>query len=100
MADVRPLRPDRTPPPGNLRGRRIRAWILLGLIPAILIILSLLRLWVDFLWFEELDHREVIVTRLQWSALMGLVAGLLAFALVYLNLRIALHNAKNDLYVP
>lgn len=104
MDNVQPLRPrGRGSEPRSPRGgltRRWRVWLLFGLLPLLLVAMSLLRLWVDLLWFEELGHREVLITRLQWGGLMGLISGLVAFAVVHLNLTISRRVAKNDLYVP
>src|SRR3712207_6492795 len=105
MENVQPLRPrgpgsgrDPRGPAGG--GRRWRAWLLFAIIPLLLVVLSLLRLWVDLLWFEELGKRDVLVTRLQWGGVMGLVSGLIAFAVVHANLTITRRVARNDLYVP
>jgi len=69
-------------------------------IPAILVIASLLRFWVDFLWFDELGQRDVIVTRLQWGTALGVAFGVFAFALLFGNFIIARRVARRDLYVP
>jgi uncharacterized membrane protein (UPF0182 family) len=66
----------------------------------VLLIGSVLRFWTDVLWFEELGHRDVLITRVQWSLAMGVVFGLLAFAVLFVNFLVARRVARDDLYVP
>ena len=97
MENVHSLRPDR---PKSPEGRRWGMWLTFGGIIAALVAFSLVKLWVDLLWFEELGQRDVLVTRLQWSTVMGIGTGLLAFVVLYVNFRIAARVGRNDLFVP
>ena len=49
----------------------------------------MIRLYTDWLWFGEVGYRAVYWTRLTDKALLGLIAGLAFFAIVYVNLWIA-----------
>lgn len=93
----RPERPQRTSTSWLRRWRGRIFWILL---PIVLVVGSILRFWVDLLWFAEVGQRAVLVTRLQWGLAMGLGFGLLAFAVLYLNFVLARRVARDDLYVP
>ena len=101
--NVRPMPPRRpaAPRPGSsgpLRTLRTRAfWIV---VPLLLVIGSVLRFWVDLMWFAEVGHRDVLVTRLQWGVAMGVGFGLLTFLVLFLNFRVARRVARDDLYVP
>jgi uncharacterized membrane protein (UPF0182 family) len=97
---VRPLprRPQRPQPNGTWQ--RWRGRIIAVLVPLVLIIGSLLRYWVDVLWFDELGQRDVIVTRLQWGLAMAVAFGLLTFFTLWLNFIYARRVARDDLYVP
>ncbi len=100
---VRPFPPRRPQRPvagqgGLWRTLRTRAfWIV---VPLVLVVGSLLRFWVDLLWFKEIGQRDVLVTRLQWGLAMGVGFGLLTFLMLYLNFRVARKVAREDLYVP
>ncbi len=50
---------------------------------------AMIRLYTDWLWFGEVGYRAVYWTRLTDKALLGLIAGLAFFAIVYVNLWIA-----------
>lgn len=97
---VRPLprRPQRPQPNGTWQ--RWRGRIIAVLVPLVLIVGSLLRYWVDVLWFDELGQRDVIVTRLQWGLAMAVAFGLLTFFTLWLNFIYARRVARDDLYVP
>ncbi len=102
---VRPLPPRRPEHPRAGSGdggvwRTIRSRALWIVVPIILVVGSLLRFWVDLLWFKELGQRDVLVTRLQWGIAMGVGFGLLTFVVLYVNFRIARRVARDDLYVP
>jgi uncharacterized membrane protein (UPF0182 family) len=104
MDDVRPF-PRRPQPPrrgraGRTAPRRWRRWFLFVVIPLIIVVMAVLRFWVDLLWFEELKQRPVLVTRLQWGTTMGVVVGIVTFIVLWLNFWLARRVARNDLYVP
>jgi uncharacterized membrane protein (UPF0182 family) len=97
---VRPL-PRRNPRPQPTGGwHRWRGRVIAVLVPLVLIVMSLLRYWVDLLWFDELDQRAVIITRLQWGIAMAVGFGVLTFLTLWLNFRHARRVARDDLYVP
>jgi uncharacterized membrane protein (UPF0182 family) len=83
--------------PGGRRWRNRFLWVLLA---SILLIGTVLRFWVDLLWFDELGQQDVLVTRMKWGVAMGVGFGLLTFAVLYTNFRVAQRVARNDLYVP
>jgi hypothetical protein len=94
----RPRQPRRPEPRAGWRRWRGRVlWIAL---PIVLVVGSLLRFWVDLMWFSEVAQRDVLVTRLQWGTAMGVVFGLFTFAVLYVNFVIARRVARDDLYVP
>jgi uncharacterized membrane protein (UPF0182 family) len=96
-------RPRRAAPArrrGDSRLRRWRGRILWTVAVLVLVVGSLLRFWVDLLWFDELGHRDVLVTRLQWGTAMGIAFGLFTFAVLYGNFVVARRVARDDLYVP
>ncbi|MCB0878429.1 MAG: UPF0182 family protein [Thermoleophilia bacterium] len=97
MPRRRPQRPARGPATGWRRWRRILFWVL---VPVVLVFGSVMRFWVDLMWFGELGHRDVLVTRLQWGLAMGIAFGLVTFAVLYVNFVVARRVARNDLYVP
>src|SRR5688500_4743911 len=73
-----------TPPRRRLTGKRRRVprgRLLLGLLLALLLVVSwLIGFYVDWLWYGELGQREVLITRLKWSLLMGISSALVIFA--------------------
>jgi hypothetical protein len=92
MDNVRPFRPRKEPAkssPGRTRRR-----ILFGVIIAIVLVVlaaagRLLGLYVDWLWFGEVDFRSVFWTRLLWQVLAGVAAFIVFFVIVALNVEIA-----------
>ena len=70
--------------------RRIALAVLLLLL--IFFLPALVRLAVDRLWFQSIGYEGVFTTRLVTRVLLFAGAGAFAFALVYLNLRIAMRG--------
>ncbi|MCW2920470.1 MAG: hypothetical protein JWL76_344 [Thermoleophilia bacterium] len=100
---VRPFprrRPERPRAGSGGLWRTLRTRVFWIVVPLILLVGSVLRFWVDLLWFKEVGQRDVLVTRLQWGLAMGIGFGLLTFAMLYLNFRVARKVAREDLYVP
>ncbi|MFB3818620.1 MAG: UPF0182 family protein [Candidatus Methylomirabilales bacterium] len=59
----------------------------------------LLPLYTDWLWFQEVQLASVFTTILGTKLLVGLAAGLLLAAFVYLNVRVAMRSRGPDVLV-
>ncbi len=81
MAELRlPLRRGR---------RRVAVWLLVGLGLLIFFISPLVGLLAEWPWFSALRYERVFATRLVASFTLGVLAGGVAFAFLYANLRFA-----------
>ncbi len=81
MAELRlPLRRGR---------RRVAVWLLVGLGLLIFFISPLVGLLAEWPWFSALGYERVFATRLVASFTLGVLAGGVAFAFLYANLRFA-----------
>ncbi|MCA9604643.1 MAG: UPF0182 family protein [Myxococcales bacterium] len=65
------------------------------LVVAVVAVPGLAHLWVELAWFEELGHPDVLTTPLYAQLGLGLVTGLLAFAILGGNARLAVRLAKD-----
>lgn len=52
--------------------------------------------WINWLWFGSMGYRSVIVTNYLGVTLTFLIAGLLAAAIFYVNVRLAIRNTRNQ----
>ncbi len=94
---IRPLRPHRTGRgiasrrPPLVVGALFLFLLLLFLVPAVSGRLA------DWLWYREIGFERVFLTKIvaQWT--LGLIGGLVAFAFLYANARIALRGMAPDL---
>src|SRR5437879_8673584 len=87
MAELRlPLRRGR---------RRVAVWLLVGLGLLIFFISPLIGLLAEWPWFSALGYERVFATRLMASFTLGGVAGGVAFAFLYANLRFAQRDRKS-----
>ncbi|MDI6900568.1 MAG: UPF0182 family protein [Anaerosomatales bacterium] len=68
---------------------RWRIWLALALVALLVMSGAIATFYTDALWFEELGQAGVFWTSLGWMWGVGLAAGLLAFVIVYVNLRLA-----------
>jgi uncharacterized membrane protein (UPF0182 family) len=59
---------------------------------------AFLGLYVDWLWYREVQYAQVFRTVLLSKVILGLVTGLVCFALVYVNLRLAIRHPRDQLY--
>lgn len=59
---------------------------------------SFLGLYVDWLWYREVQFAQVFHTILSAKVGLGIVAGLICFGIVYINLKIAVRAPKDRLY--
>lgn len=68
-----------------------KKYIILLIIIVFLILISsgTVRLITDWLWFEGIGFENIFTTILGTKIILGLIAGLITFGLIYLNLRIA-----------
>ena len=94
MDNVRPFRPRSAgAKPSRPRPQRRRNFsIVAGVVAAVLLIGlagRFLGMYVDWLWFGEVDYRPVFWTRVAWEVIAALGAFVVVFALVYLNVEIA-----------
>ncbi len=69
--------------------RRWPAFVIGGLVALALLFTVMSSFYVDLLWFREVDQDQVFWTALRTKAVLGLVFGLVFFALLYANLLIA-----------
>ncbi len=53
-----------------------------------------MRLITDWFWFEEIGFENIFTTILGTKIILGLIAGLITFGLIYLNLKIASYFTK------
>src|SRR5882672_1486295 len=81
-----PLSVARLPP---RRRRRLGLVVLVVLFALLLLLFNLVPLAAEWLWFQALGYERVFTTRLVAEAVLGVGAGGLVFALLYVNLRIA-----------
>jgi uncharacterized membrane protein (UPF0182 family) len=65
--------------------------IILGIIVLLVLFIfpSIIRLFSDWLWFLQVGFQTVFTTILGTQIISGLVVGIIAFGLIYLNLKIA-----------
>jgi uncharacterized membrane protein (UPF0182 family) len=59
---------------------------------------AFLGLYVDWLWYREVDYAQVFRTVLLTKVMLGLGTGLICFVLVYANLRAAIRHPRDPLY--
>ncbi|MEX2156718.1 MAG: UPF0182 family protein [Gemmatimonadales bacterium] len=78
--------------PGRQRGR-LGLWLVLAVAAVLFFISPLVRLLAEWPWFSALGYERVFATRLIGSLLLGVLAGGLAFAFLYVNLRFAQRGA-------
>src|SRR2546421_7536562 len=69
--------------------RRVAVWLLVGLGLLIFFISPLVGLLAEWPWFSALGYERVFATRLVASFALGVMAGGVAFAFLYANLRFA-----------
>lgn len=71
--------------------RLVRVIVIVAALAVVLfpILGAIAGVWTDYLWYADLGHTQVFMTRI-WSELVaGLIAGAVAFALFYVNMRVA-----------
>src|SRR5712692_8778259 len=83
---VRPPRPRR---------RRLLVFVFVAVL-LLLLLPSLVSLGAEWPWFQALGYERVFVTRLVAKTLLGVGAGVVAFAFLYTNLRFAQRGAVPD----
>jgi uncharacterized membrane protein (UPF0182 family) len=71
-----------------------RISLILVLFALILVIPSMAEFYTDWLWFEELGYEQVFVRSLSAQGTVGGLTGLAAFALLVVNLRLALRSMR------
>src|SRR2546425_12407629 len=74
---------------GRRGRRRVVLWLVVGLGLLIFFISPLVGLLAEWPWFSALGYQRVFATRLVASFTLGVLAGGVAFAFVYANLRFA-----------
>ncbi len=74
------------PEPG--RGRRALLIVAVGVVAVLILLTTLSGFFVDVLWFREVGFSSVFWTILRAKVLLGLLFGLVFFALLYANLLI------------
>src|SRR6266481_3560471 len=75
--------------PARRGRRRVVLWLLVGLGLLIVFISPLVGLLAEWPWFGALGYERVFATRLVASITLGVLAGGVAFAFLYANLRFA-----------
>ncbi len=96
-----PIRPEfRRRTTGGAQFKLPKAW--LGLIILLLVLLLVWPMWAGFyttwLWFRELGYQSVFTTTLMTKVVLALTVGVLAAALTWLNLRLALRQSPEPVY--
>jgi len=99
------------PPPGGPRGprglrrgpRRSGGGGRLGptvaiVVAVITVVVWLAQLWTEFLWYDAAGYRQVLTTRLGTQIGMGLTAGLVTAAAVWISLTVAYRS--RPIYAP
>src|SRR5437899_10386218 len=81
--------------------RRVVLWLLVGLGAVIVFISPLVGLLAEWPWFSALGYERVFATRLVASFTLGVLAGGVAFAFLYANLRFAQRGiVPNPVVIP
>lgn len=87
-----PARPELPPFP---RVRRNVALSVVGLLVLIIIVFpALIRFAANWYWFSEIGFQTILVSEIVTRAVLMVSAGLAAFALLYVNVRIAQRRAR------
>jgi len=68
---------------------RLRTVIALGVVGLLFVVPTLVRVYTDWLWFGEVGYQEVFLRTLAAQGALGGVVFLFAFAVLYVNLRLA-----------
>ncbi|NLE73761.1 MAG: UPF0182 family protein [Actinobacteria bacterium] len=71
------------------RRTKIVLWILAIIIAVVILAFILSSFWSEILWFDEVGYRGIFLTRIWAPLALGVVAGIVFFAVFYLNLRLA-----------
>ena len=98
----------RKSPARDRRRRLILGAVAVVLIAGVALLHRVFGLYIDWLWFDEVDQLGVFWTALWWRLVVGLVAGAVFFVIVYLNIEIAFRlapdyprvSAEGDLIEP
>jgi len=93
MDNVRPLRPKKKPAPKR-RDRQTRRRVILAVVVAIVVLVlafgsRVLGLYVDWLWFGEVGFRSVFWTGIWARLLVGVVAFVAFFVIIWANVELA-----------
>ena len=83
--------PPREPLP---RTFRLALFGLLALVVLFFVLPAVSRRYADWLWYSEIGFERVFLTKIVAQWLLGIVAGVIAFAVFYGNLRLALWSQK------
>src|SRR5713101_8832074 len=78
--------------PSAPRRRRVLVFVFVAVL-LLLLLPSLVSLGAEWPWFQALGYERVFTTRLVAKALLGVGAGVVAFAFLYANLRFAQRGA-------
>jgi len=73
---------------------RLRLPLLLALAVVIMGLPPLVEFYTDWLWFQEVGYTGVFVRTLTARTVLGVAIGLLVFAFLHLNLRLALRDVR------
>jgi len=94
---------ERTPPPGILRlepghpFRRVSRGVRLALLAVVLLVFAVppgIRFGTSLLWFREIGYQSVFLTELGTRLTLFALVGALAFAVLYVNVRVARRSAN------
>ena len=87
-AGVRPPPPPRGPRSGrSLRSPRLFAILALAFLLLFVLAPALTSRLADWLWFREIGFERVFLTKIATQWIIGPIAGLIAFAVLYGNAR-------------
>ncbi len=76
------------------RPRRSPFALILAVLALVLVLPRFATFYTDWLWFVEVGHEQVLLRTLSAEAISGVLTALAAFAVIWLNLRLALRGLR------
>jgi uncharacterized membrane protein (UPF0182 family) len=76
---------------------RLTSYLFLAIaLTAAIIVPSFLGLYIDYLWFQEVDYTSVFLTILKTKLILAVLGLVLFFAIITLNIKLALRNTLGE----
>ena len=90
-----PIRPDLPQLPQLPHLRRNAVLVVIGLVVLLIIVFpALVRFTASWYWYKEIGFETILMSEIVTRAVLMVGAGLAAFALLYVNVRIAQRRAR------